>query len=157
MEERLTHSVPSQVISSDFSQPWDVDAVASVMSGVYERDQHENERVEDKEGKEEREEGKRSEGMLVAQEKGNRALGAEDTGGNTLGMKGKRGVCWECRRKGGRWDLRIVRETRSRALLSMHTVRKMDLRRGPGRPQGRVVVFVRRKRLVVVVMREGLV
>ena len=101
MEERLTHSVPSRVISSDFSQPWDVDAVAWVMSGVYERDQHENERVEDKEGKEEREEGKRSEGMLVAQEKGNRALGAEDKGGNTLGMKGKRGVCWECRRKGG--------------------------------------------------------
>ena len=43
--------------------------------------------------------------MLVAQEKGNRALGAENKGGN---MVGKTGVCWECIKKGGRWDLRIM-------------------------------------------------
>ena len=53
--------------------------------------------------------------------------------------------------------LGVVRETHSRALFSVHTVRKVDLRLGPGGPQGRMIVLVRRKRLVVVVMREGLV
>jgi hypothetical protein len=45
-----------------FVQPGDIDAVASEMFEVRERDQHGNRRVEGKGDKEERREGKRSEG-----------------------------------------------------------------------------------------------
>ena len=59
MERRLTVNVPSRVTpSSAFVQPGDVDAVASEMFEIYERDQHENERVE----RAKRREGKGNEG-----------------------------------------------------------------------------------------------
>jgi len=60
MERRLTVNVPSRVTpSSAFVQPGDVDAVASEMFEICERDQHENRKVGGKEGKEERREGGR--------------------------------------------------------------------------------------------------
>ena len=63
MEGRLTDSVPSRVTPwSWFGQRADAEAAASIMSDIYGRDQHENERVEGKEGKEERREGKSREG-----------------------------------------------------------------------------------------------